>query len=331
MPAADKDEEDRLSELRDFSGLDTQRVHRESIARANAEANMKATKNDERRGQMLQEVQVVQVEHVGGGGLKHAPKAMAVRPVRQTSKPTAKSSCLLGMLFLAAGIVMINRSQCIKQGWGVRAARCTLPNGWHCEFYQHRHKCQIIEGSGISCGDVQEYVPTFSIGGGSLGESGSGSDIGGGISDKFSCSRYQRIEPAELEQCNQTAANLVGIEVACYLDEASDTCLNTWPGPGRRDEAVSTFLLIAGIVVLVICALWCVSCCILGMVDARCTPDGSSPGLPLLCCIVCCWSWSWAASSWASRRSVMRPLTRRRRRAAVCTMDAARLDTQHWA
>ena len=247
-----------------------------------------ATKNDERPGQMLQEVQVVQVEHVGGGGLKHAPKTMVVRPVRQTSKPTAKTSCLLGMLFLAAGIVMINRSQSIKQGWGVRAARCTLPNEWHCEFYQQRRKCKIIEGSGISCGDVQEYVPIFSIGGGSLGESGSGSDIGGGISEKFSCSSYQRIEPAELEQCNQTAANLVGIEVACYFDEASDTCLNTWPGPGRHDEAVSTFLLIAGIVVLVICALWCVSCCILGMVDARCTPEGSSPGLPLLCCIVCC-------------------------------------------
>ena len=74
MRAADKDEEDRLSELRDFSGLDTQRVHRESIARANAEANMKATKNDERPGQMLQEVQVVQVEHVGGGRAQACPK-----------------------------------------------------------------------------------------------------------------------------------------------------------------------------------------------------------------------------------------------------------------
>ena len=73
MPAAKMDEEDRLSELRDFSGLDIQRVHRESIARANAEANMEATKNDERPGQMLQEVQVVQVEHVGGGRAQACP------------------------------------------------------------------------------------------------------------------------------------------------------------------------------------------------------------------------------------------------------------------
>ena len=239
-----------------------------------------ATKNDERPGrhcgQMLQEVQ----EHDGEG-----------RAQSCTCKPTAKIWFVLGMLlFLASGIVMIIMSQSIKQGWYVTAARCTVPNGWHCEFYQHRHKCQTIKGIGVSCGDVQEYVPTFSIGGGSPSaeDLGSGSDIGGGISDEFSCSKYQLIEPAELEQCNQTAANLVGIEVACYFDEASDTCLNTWPGPGRHDEAVSTFLLIAGIVVLVICALWCVSCCILGMVDARCTPEGSSPGLPLLCCIVCC-------------------------------------------
>ena len=212
----------------------------------------------------------------------HVPQAMVVRPVRQTCKPTAKTLCVLGMLFLASGIVMIIMSQSIKQGWGVTAARCTVPNGWHCEFYQHRHKCQIIKGSGISCDDVQEYVPTFSIGGGSLGSSGS--DIGGGISDEFSCSRYQLIEPAELEQCNQTAANLVGSVKACYFDEASDTCLNTWPGAGRHDEAISTFLLIAGIVVLVICALTCVSYCNPG----RCAPEGSRPGVGLLSCIVCC-------------------------------------------
>ena len=241
-----------------------------------------ATKNDERPGQMLQEVQVVQVEHVGGGGLK---PAMVVRPVRQTCKPTAKTLCVLGMLFLASGIVMIIMSQSIKQGWGVTAARCTVPNGWHCEFYQHRHECQSIKGangSGISCGDVQEYVPTFSIGGGSLGSSGS--DIGGGISDEFSCSRYQLIEPAELEQCNETAANLVGSVEACYFDEASDTCLNTWPGPGRHDEEKMTSLLMAGIVVLVICALSCVSYCNPG----RCAPEGSRPGVGLLSCIVCC-------------------------------------------
>ena len=278
MRAADKDEEDRLSELRDFSGLDTQRVHRESIARANAEANMKATKNDERPGQMLQEVQVVQVEHVGGGGLKHAPKAMVVRPVRQTSKPTAKTSCLLGMLFLAAGIVMINRSQSIKQGWGVRAARCTLPNEWHCEFYQQRRKCKIIEGSGISCGDVQEYVPIFSIGGGSLGESGSGSDIGGGISEKFSCSSYQRIEPAELEQCNQTAANLVGSVKKCYFDEASDKCLNTWPGPGRHDEEKMTSLLIAGIVFLVSSTV--------SLLNSFVCRDEEGPAVCCFCCVL---------------------------------------------
>ena len=43
--------------------------------------------------------------------------------------------CVLGMLFLASGIVMIIMSQSIKQGWYVTAARCTVPNGWHCEFY----------------------------------------------------------------------------------------------------------------------------------------------------------------------------------------------------
>ena len=202
-----------------------------------------------------------------------------------TCKPTAKILFVLGMLlFLASGIVMIIMSQSIKQGWGVTAARCTVPHGWHCEFYQHRHECQSIKGangSGISCGDAQEYVPTFSIGGGSLGESGSGSDIGGGISDEFSCSRYQLIEPAELEQCNQTAANLVGSVKACYFDEASDTCLNTWPGAGRHDEAKSTSLLIAGIVVLVICALSCA--CFIHHKEG-----GGDSGVATLSCIVCC-------------------------------------------
>ena len=171
------------------------------------------------------------------------------------------------------------------------AARCTVPNGWHCEFYQHRHECQSIKGangSGISCGDVQEYVPTFSIGGGSLGESGSGSDIGGGISDEFSCSRYQLIEPAELEQCNETAANLVGSVKACHFDEASDTCLSVWPGPGRHDEVRIISLQIAGVVFLIICALictlqgglCCLFCCVLfavgiGVVAAISEPSGN--------------------------------------------------------
>ena len=196
-----------------------------------------ATKNDERPGrhcgQMSQEGQV---EHDGEG-----------RAQSCTCKPTAKILFVLGMLlFLASGIVMIIMSQSIKQGWYVTAARCTVPNGWHCEFYQHRHKCQTIKGIGVSCGDVQEYVPTFSIGGGSLGSSGS--DIGGGISDEFSCSRYQLIEPAELEQCNQTAANLVGSVKACYYDEGSDTC---YAGAGPHDEATASALQIAGIVLLV--------------------------------------------------------------------------------
>ena len=174
----------------------------------------------------------------GGGGLPDGTNHHRLWDMLEPAELGRACLCVLGMLFLASGIVMIIMSQSIKQGWGVTAARCTVPNGWHCEFYQHRHKCQIIKGSGISCGDVQEYVPTFSIGGGSLGSSGS--DIGGGISDEFSCSRYQLIEPAELEQCNETAANLVGSVKACYFDEASDTCLNTWPGPGRHDEEKMT-------------------------------------------------------------------------------------------
>jgi len=231
-----------------------------------------ATKNDERPGrhcgQMSQEVQV---EHDGEG-----------RAQSCTCKPTAKILFVLGMLlFLASGIVMIIMSQSIKQGWYVTAARCTVPNGWHCEFYQHRHKCQTIKGIGVSCGDVQEYVPTFSIGGGSPSaeDLGSGSDIGGGISDEFSCSKYQLIEPAELEQCNQTAANLVGSVKACYFDEASDTCLNTWPGPGRHDEEKLTSLLIAGIVFLVSSAV--------SLLTSFVCRDERDPFCGFCCCFCC--------------------------------------------
>ena len=228
-------------------------------------------------------------EEDGGGGLPDGTNHHRLWDMLEPAELGRACLCVLGMLFLASGIVMIIMSQSIKQGWGVTAARCTVPHGWHCEFYQHRHECQSIKGangSGISCGDVQEYVATFSIGGGSLGESGSGSDIGGGISDEFSCSRYQLIEPAELEQCNETAANLVGIEVACYFDEASDTCLNTWPGPGRHDEVRIISLQIAGVVFLVICALICtlqggLCCCVLlavgiiGVVAAISEPSGN--------------------------------------------------------
>ena len=58
-----------------------------------------ATKNDERPGQMLQEVQVVQVEHVGGAGSSLQSLAIfsgfRFSPARSTSRrsrPVAASS-----------------------------------------------------------------------------------------------------------------------------------------------------------------------------------------------------------------------------------------------
>ena len=73
---------------------------------------------------------------------------------------------------------------------------------------------------------------SLSVGGGSWQSeqaSGFGSgpyDFGevGHTSHEFSCSRYQIIEPAEVEQCKQMAAILVGSVNACYFDEDSDTC-----------------------------------------------------------------------------------------------------------
>ena len=108
--------------------------------------------------------------------------------------------------------------------------------------------------SEVNCSDGL-YVPTFTVGGGSWESehaSGAGSgpyDFGEGrISPEFSCGRYQIIEPAGLEQCNQMAANLVGSVKACYYDEGSDTC---YAGAGPHDEATASALQIAGIVLLV--------------------------------------------------------------------------------
>ena len=110
---------------------------------------------------------------------------------------------------------------------------------------------------GTNCSAVEHYIPTFSVGGGTWQwEQASGPyDFGelGSISEEFSCSRYQIIEPAGVEQCKQMAANLTGSVKACYFDEDSDTCY----AAGPHDEATAEALLTAGIVLLVICTLPC--------------------------------------------------------------------------
>ena len=99
------------------------------------------------------------------------------------------------LLFIAGSIVMIIMSESIKQG-----KLCKATNGWQCEFYQMATECKgatdVGDGLvGTNCTAVEHYIPTFSVGGGS-------------ISERFSCSRYQIIEPAGVEQCKQMAANL---------------------------------------------------------------------------------------------------------------------------
>ena len=140
------------------------------------------------------------------------------------------------LLFLAGSIVMIIMSEGIKQGWYVTEALCRATNEWQCEFYQMATECRdttdIGDGLvGTNCTAVEHYIPTFSVGGGS-------------ISEEFSCSRYQIIEPAGVEQCKQMAANLTGSVKACFFDEDSDTC---YAGAGPHDEATAAALLITGI------------------------------------------------------------------------------------
>ena len=110
------------------------------------------------------------------------------------------------------------------------------------------------------CTAVEHYIPTFFVGGGTWQwEQASGPyDFGelGNISEEFSCSRYQIIEPAGVEQCKQMAANLTGSVKACFFDEDSDTC---YAGAGPHDEATAGALLITGIVFLLICTLPCLA------------------------------------------------------------------------
>ena len=149
------------------------------------------------------------------------------------------------LLFIAPSIVMIIMSEGIKQGWYVTEALCRATNEWQCEFYQMATQCKVAPiGAGLvdtNCTAVEHYIPTFSVGGGS-------------ISERFSCSRYQIIEPAGVEQCKQMAANLfrTGSTKACHFDEDSDTC---YAGAGPHDEATAAALLITGIVLLLICTL----------------------------------------------------------------------------
>ena len=156
------------------------------------------------------------------------------------------------LLFIAASIVMIIMSESIKQGWYVTEVLCNATNEWQCEFYQMATECKgatdVGDGLvGTNCTAVEHYIPTFSVGGGS-------------ISERFSCSRYQIIEPAGVEQCKQMAANLTGSVKACYFDEDSDTC---YAGAGPHDEATAAALLITGIVLLVICTPPCIFCFLL--------------------------------------------------------------------
>ena len=158
---------------------------------------------------------------------------------------------------------MIIMSEGIKQGWYVTEVLCNATNEWQCEFYQMATECRdttdIGDGLvGTNCTAVEHYIPTFSVGGGTWQwEQASGPyDFGelGSISEEFSCSRYQIIEPAGVEQCKQMAANLTGSVKACHFDEDSDTC---YAGAGPHDEATAAALLVTGIVLLVICTLPC--------------------------------------------------------------------------
>ena len=98
---------------------------------------------------------------------------------------------------------MIIMSEGIKQGWYVTEVLCNATNEWQCEFYQMATECKVepigdgaVQLETTKCTAVEHYIPTFSVGGGS-------------ISEEFSCSRYQIIEPAGIEQCKKMAANLV--------------------------------------------------------------------------------------------------------------------------
>ena len=160
------------------------------------------------------------------------------------------------ILFIAGSIVMIDMSESIKQG-----ALCKATNGWQCEFYQMATECKgatdVGDGLvGTNCTAVEHYIPTFSVGGGS-------------ISERFSCSRYQIIEPAGVEQCKQMAANLylTGSKKACYFDEDSDTC---YAGVRPHDEATAGALLITGIVLLLICTLPCALGLLCGLCGILC-------------------------------------------------------------
>jgi len=140
---------------------------------------------------------------------------------------------------------------------------CKATNGWQCEFYQMATECKgatdVGDGLvGTNCTAVEHYIPTFSVGGGS-------------ISERFSCSRYQIIEPAGMEQCKQMAANLTGSLKACHFDEDSDTC---YAGAEPHDEATAEALLITGIVLLTICTLPCTLgflFCLVGCVAGVCS------------------------------------------------------------
>ena len=105
---------------------------------------------------------------------------------------------------------------------------CKATNGWQCEFYQMATECKgatdVGDGLvGTNCTAVEHYIPTFSVGGGAWQwEQASGLyDFGepGSVSEEFSCSRYEIIEPAGVEQCKQMAANLTGSVKACSLSK----------------------------------------------------------------------------------------------------------------
>ena len=162
------------------------------------------------------------------------------------------------LLFIAGSIVMIIMSESIKQGWFVTEVLCNATNEWQCEFYQMATECRDTTDIGDDCTEVEHYIPTFSVGGGTWQwEQASGPyDFGelGNISEQFSCSRYKIIEPAGIKQCQQMAANLTGSVKACHFDEDSGTC---YAGAAPHDEATARALLITGIVFLLICTLPC--------------------------------------------------------------------------
>ena len=162
-------------------------------------------------------------------------------------------SCICNVITLhfflqVSGIVMFivtaASCQCVLWGSYVTERLCNATNEWQCEFYQNATECNDTVTIGRrrrrrekSCSDVEHYIPTFSVGGGS-----------GNISEEFSCSRYQIIDPAGMEQCKQMAANLVGSVKACNFEEDSDTC---YPA-GPHDETTAVALQITGIVFLAI-------------------------------------------------------------------------------